>query len=258
MAPTRTPTPKTTGERLKAARGALGVSQAQMGTDVGLPQTTLADYELDKYELPHHLALAIEYRFGISRQWLLDGAGEMFLESTPQPGSPNGGIVRRHGIATRPIIVTNKSELQRLDQLEGRDRYYAVPYLRDAAAAGSGRIVEDAIEGYCVIHERVAPQPENLRCVRVSGDSMEPALTDGSIVAVDITRRNPRELEGRIVCARISDDEVVIKRLRLRGQYALLFSDNEDQHKYPTLVVDLRENRELVIGQVIWAWVDLR
>ena len=238
------------GSRLKGARDALRLSQAQLSAELGLPQSTLADYEVDKYPVQGNTCLALEYKFGINHSWVLTGAGEMFLESPPRPG---GAVA-----ATRPIIITDPAELERLDDLEGRDRYYAVPYLRDAAAAGTGRIVEDDIEGYCVIHERVAPRPENLRCVRVSGDSMAPTLTDGSIVAVDITRRNPRQVEGRIVCARVSEEEVVIKRLRLRPRYALLFSDNEDQHKHPPLIVDMKEQKDMLIGQVVWAWVDLR
>jgi phage repressor protein C with HTH and peptisase S24 domain len=133
-----------------------------------------------------------------------------------------------------------------------------VPYLRDAAAAGAGRIMEEQVEGYCIIHRRVAPRPEGIRCVRVSGDSMAPTLTDGSIVAVDISPIPMRALEGRIVCSRTPDGAVAIKRLRARSHYALLFSDSEDQARFPPIVVDLRELPEPIIGQVIWAWVDLR
>ena len=251
--------PVTPGQRLRAARHALGLSQAEMGAMVGLAQTTFADYELDKYEMPRPLCLALEYRFGVNADWVLEGGGEMLREGPPRRGfaQPPAGPAPA-GAATRPIIVTDRRELERLDQFEGRDRYYAVPYLRDAAAAGAGRIVEDAIEGYCIIHERVAPRPENLRCVQVRGDSMTPALTDGSIVAVDVTQREPRELEGGIVCAHASRDEVVIKRLRLRGQYAMLFSENEDQHRHPPIIVDTREEPDFLIGRIVWAWVDLR
>ena len=159
---------------------------------------------------------------------------------------------------TRPVITTSPEELKKLNALEGEDQYHAVPYLRDAAAAGAGLIMEDQVEGYCIIHKRVAPHPESVRCVRIAGDSMAPTLTDGSIVAVDITPLPLRAVEGKIVCSRTVEGAVVIKRLRVRGHYALLFSDNDDQRAYPPIVVDLRELPEPVIGQVIWAWVDLR
>ena len=260
MAAKKTDAPKTIGQRLKLARyDLLGISQAKMAADLGVPQTTLADYELDRYPASRLLGLAIEYKYGISHTWILEGKGPRRTATPPRSAGAEqaaGAVVRE--IAAQPIIITDKSELARLDSLEGRDRYYAVPYLRDAAAAGSGRIVEDAIEGYCIIHERVAPRPENLRCVRVSGESMVPVLTEGSIVAVDITLNTPRLVDGKIVCARVSEDEVVIKRLQLQHPYALLFSENPDQDRHPPVVVDLSENKDAVIGQVVWAWVDLR
>jgi phage repressor protein C with HTH and peptisase S24 domain len=87
---------------------------------------------------------------------------------------------------------------------------------------------------------------------------MAPTLTDGSIVAVDTTSVPLRNLEGRVVCSRTADASVVIKRLRLRDHYALLFSDNPDQQTFPPIVVDLRDLEEPVIGRITWAWVDLR
>ena len=87
---------------------------------------------------------------------------------------------------------------------------------------------------------------------------MAPTLTDGSIVAVDITPMPLRSLEGKVVCCRTPDGAVVIKRLRLRNHFALLFSDNENQRLFPPIVVDLREIEDPIIGQIIWAWVDLR
>ena len=242
--------PTTIGQRLKAARSELGISQAKMASDLDIAQTTLADYELDRYPPSRPLCMAIEFTYGISHLWILEGKGRIRDATAPRPGAS--------APAPQPIIITDKSELARLENLEGRDRYHAVPYLRDAAAAGTGRIVEDAIEGYCIIHERVAPRPENLRCVRVSGESMVPVLTDGSIVAVDITLTAPRLVNGKIVCARVSEDEVVIKRMQLQHPYALLFSENPDQDRYPPLVLDLGEREDAVIGQVVWAWVDLR
>jgi len=233
---------ETIGARLRAVRHRLDLSQAELAAQVGITQGTVASYEADRRDPPTPTLLALEHALHINHQWLLDGAGE-----------PLTGV--RPG---KPAIVTDPSELNRLEQLEGQDQYYVVPYLRDPAAAGEGLIMEEQVEGYCIIHRRVAPRPEVIRCVRISGHSMAPTLTDGSIVAVDISPLPLRVLEGKIVCCRTSDAAVVIKRLRLRGRYALLFSDSEDQRRYPPIVVDMREVQEPVIGQVIWGWVDLR
>jgi len=229
-------------ERLRVVRDKLGISQSQMAARIGLGQSTFAGYESGNRRPPLHMMLALEHEFYVNHRWLVTGEGQPLLETR----------------STRPVIVTDRRELQQLEKLEGRDHYYVVPYLRDAAAAGPGLVMEEQIDGYCIIHQRVAPRPSEIRCVRVSGESMAPTLTDGSIVAVNVALRDPGTVEGKIVCVRTADGEVAIKRLRTRTPHLLLVSDNPDQQKYPPLVVDTREVEQPVIGKVVWAWVDLR
>jgi len=230
------------GNRLRTVRKQLGLSQSELAQAIGLTQSSIAAYETAEREPPLPVLLALEHRLRVNHKWVLDGQGQALL------------TVR----ASQPVIVTNRQELQKLRRLEGEDQYYVVPYMRDAAAAGAGLVMEEQVEGYCIIHRRVAPRPECIRCVRISGESMAPTLTDGSIVAVDIAPVPMRSLEGKVVCSRTTEGAVVIKRLRLRNHFALLFSDNEDQRAFPPIVLDLRELEEPIIGQVIWAWVDLR
>jgi transcriptional regulator with XRE-family HTH domain len=232
----------TVGERLRAARAELGLNQSELAAAIGITQSSIGAYESNSRRPPLPVLLALEHVCRISHDWVLSGAGRPMVGAGP----------------TKPVIVTSPAELNRLRRLEGEEQYYAVPYLRDPAAAGAGLVMEEQVEGYCIIHRRVAPRPETIRCVRLSGDSMAPTLTDGSIVAVDITPVPVRNLEGRVVCSRTSDGSVVIKRLRVRNHFALLFSDNEDQRTFPPIVLDLRELEDPVIGQIIWAWVDLR
>jgi phage repressor protein C with HTH and peptisase S24 domain len=213
-----------------------------MADTIGVTQSSIAAYEGGRRSPPLPVALALEHVLRIGQQWLLGGKGERFLS----------------GAHKRPTVLTSPAQWRELSRLEGEEQYHAVPYLRDAAAAGAGLIMEEQVEGYCIIHKRVAPDPDKIRCVRISGDSMAPTLTDGSIVAVDITPVPLRNLEGRIVCSRTNDGAVVIKRLRVRSHFALLFSDNGDQRTFPPIVVDLRELEDPIVGQIIWAWVDLR
>ncbi len=232
----------TIAQRLRAVRKKLETSQTDMARQVGISQGTLADYESGRRKPSMPVLLSLEYCFHINHQWVLSGKGDpLRTEST-----------------ARPVITVDEEECARLENLEGRDAYYAVPYLRDAAAAGSGLLMEEEVGGYCIIHKRVAPRPDELRCVRISGSSMEPTLTDGSIVAINTTIKDVPAVTGKIVCARTAEGEVVIKRLRHRGRHVLLYSDNPAQEKYPPIVVDLREVENPVIGQVVWAWVDLR
>jgi phage repressor protein C with HTH and peptisase S24 domain len=237
-----TETLPTPGARLRAARRDLGLSQTEMANAVGVTQSTIGAYESAERDAPLPVLLAAELRLHVNHDWVLTGRGPRIKTVT----------------ATQPQVLITKEQARALAEREGSDAFYVVPYMRDPASAGAGLIMEEDVAGYCIIHSRVAPRPDDLRCVRVQGESMAPSLTDGSIVAVDTTPVPMHNIEGRIVCARTEDGSVVIKRLRLRDRYALLFSDNPDRHAYPPLVIDLRETPDPIIGQVIWAWVDLR
>jgi len=132
--------------------------------------------------------------------------------------------------------------------------YVAVPLMADCAAAGRGNVMEDEIKGYVLIHRHVAPRPENIRCFRLEGDSMVPTLTPGSILAIDVSRRDPARAEGRVVCVRIPPDEAIVKRWRAGPRHVVLDSDNP---AHPPIVLEPDDIPDAIIGTVIWAWLDL-
>ena len=158
---------------------------------------------------------------------------------------------RRWAVARTPVIVDSRQDLERIEGAEG---FHAVPFAEDMAAAGAGRIMEDEIGGYVVIHDSVTPRPDDLVAVRISGDSMATTLPNGAIVGIDTSRRSPEQLMDKIVCARTAEAEVVVKRLKGYGAHLTLTSDNPT---YPSVIVDPHEVADPIIGQVMWAWVDL-
>lgn len=133
--------------------------------------------------------------------------------------------------------------------------YAALPYMEGEAAAGSGGVVEDYVKGYVVVHKRAIPTGGEVVAVTVHGDSMEPALPDGSIVAIDTSQMNPAELQGKIVAARTAEGNVVIKRLSAVKRCLILTSDNDQVAPDERIIeVDPREVEQPIIGQVVWAW----
>ena len=101
-------------------------------------------------------------------------------------------------------------------------------------AAGTGEVVSDESSevSIAVAVEALASwaQPERLTCVRAVGDSMEPAIRDGNLVAVDSGRTDP--LDGKLFAVRTGAG-LVVKRLRRQpGGRWLLTSDNP-AHAYP-------------------------
>lgn len=83
----------------------------------------------------------------------------------------------------------------------------------------------------------------------VSGDSMEPTLSNGDIVLIDHSRNYIHDFG---IYAISVDDAILIKRLQPFGSKVQIISDNS---KYPPIIVDATE---LVInGKALWYGHDL-
>ena len=69
----------TENERVKAVRQALGLSQQEFGSRIGIKISAMSYLESGKSRLTESNAILICKEFNVSREWLLNGTGEMFL-----------------------------------------------------------------------------------------------------------------------------------------------------------------------------------
>jgi phage repressor protein C with HTH and peptisase S24 domain len=87
--------------------------------------------------------------------------------------------------------------------------------------------------------------PAMLSAISVSGDSMEPVLSDGDEILVDRSGRAPRD---GIHVVRLDDEALLVKRLAFgKPGTIVLISDNA---LYPQ--IELPAPRVRVIGRVVW------
>jgi len=68
------------GERLKAVRMYLGLSQKELANLLGVSEITVRRYEIGKIEIPKTVALALKGLYNLNPTWLLTGEGEMFIK----------------------------------------------------------------------------------------------------------------------------------------------------------------------------------
>jgi SOS-response transcriptional repressor LexA len=127
-----------------------------------------------------------------------------------------------------------------------------LPLLRDAAAAGTPRAVnEQEIEERFEIPKKWLPSNGKYYAVRVFGDSMAPVLLDGHIVVVDIARREATQLVRSMVMARDEDGGVTIKWMRKAGLIFSLVPQNTSQD-YDVQYLKPHGPFELVGEVVMW------
>ena len=172
-------------------------------------------------------ALASRLREGLGFvQELLERAA---AAAVPIPGPALAGNSRSHGRHDAGVAMIPFASDVRLAAGPGEVVFEESSEVSIAVAAG-------ALAGWA--------RPERLTCVRVAGDSMEPTIGDGDLVAVDSGRTDP--LEGQLFAARI-DTGLVVKRLRRMAGRWLLTSDNPAHPPHPV------GEDDRILGQIAWS-----
>jgi len=240
-------------QKIKDLRKALSLSQTQLGQQIGISKKIVADWEQGSREpAPQRYAQ-------LGRLAPPDsGLGKWFYRRLLQRV---GAEPRRLAAALRERrerllapelkVVTLEEWGERFRALERLDYYVPLPLLKDEAAAGHPReISERDLDGFALIYYAWCPNPANFTCVHVRGDSMNPILNDGAIVAIDHAQRDPLLLRHRMVAAR-HEDGVTIKWLDFdaAGQLVLV----PENKQYPPLTLP-RTHENPVVGMISWWW----
>ena len=89
---------------------------------------------------------------------------------------------------------------------------------------------------------------QSLRCIGVAGEGMAPLISDGSVVAVDLSQFDSARLNNAIVLAWHKDFGLMIRRLKKFGAAEVLVAES-DRSGANTLTLD-RNWR--ILGRVVW------
>lgn len=78
------------GKRIKLIRKEIGMTQSEFGAKLRLSQDQISSFELGKRNPQLDTIDLIEIHFGVNREWLINGTGEMYndpFESLDGPES---------------------------------------------------------------------------------------------------------------------------------------------------------------------------
>jgi phage repressor protein C with HTH and peptisase S24 domain len=188
-------------EKVEGPRGKL-----RFARKIGESHSNVSRYEAGR-TIPAHVLSRVIKAYGVSPLWLLNGRGPMFPPT-------EADHIRELGLA----IPRAEEGVARIAPKAAADlsEFYVLPLLRDPTAAGPGRRITDHdVEGPAVIHRAWCPHPSRTDYVRVKGDSMEPAIPDGSIVTIDKSYSSPDALVGGVAAIYIAaTEEVTLRRLQ--------------------------------------------
>jgi SOS-response transcriptional repressor LexA len=135
-------------------------------------------------------------------------------------------------------------------------QHVAIPLLKVVAAAHGGEghrseiLHEAPVEGMIAAPKVWCPNPLTTTCLRVRGNSMNPVICDGYIVAVDTSQNDRIKLHGKIVIAWNKDKGLTVSRLNRFEHVDVLQPENRD---YESVVLG-NSHEWKVLGKVLW-WV---
>lgn len=211
-----------------------GISAAELARKAGISRTAITLYRRGETQtIKADAAARIASAYGVSLEWLINGTG------TPQSG--------------KIIAVDDETQPKEIDAL------VAVPELRSVRLNAGAGAYEPSFDDLSDVTPRFyrrswleahGYKAEALRCVTVSGDSMEPTLFDGDTVTVNTLDRTP--IKNGHVYAICVDDLLRVKRLakNLRGDLTV-FSDNSERYAPEIFKHDDESVSFIVIGCVI-------
>jgi len=154
-------------------------------------------------------------------------------------------------------MPTGRRSTSKRSRKDDRGEAVGIPLLKDAAAAGTPRQVQEReIEEVLALPESWCPNPETIVCIKIMGDSMSPILEDGYIVAVDTAQKDHLRLYGQMVAARDPDGGVTIKWFRKVGDDEMLIAQHTSKRHQP-IILPRGSNDDhgwVIVGKVLW-WI---
>ena len=209
------------GERLKKARLAAGMTQAQLGKIVGVKPPSIS--EAESVGLSSTKTLEYAKALNVDPMWLATGKGKMQIEAR-----------------NNEIEITENSDYLTVQYVDFKLSAGVTGYLVDYLGESRKPIV---FSKEWVKSENL--DPNRLFAVKVSGRSMEYSLCDGDLVVINTASTQP--IDGRVFAINY-EGELVIKRMRREQGQWFISSDNQDKRQYAD---KLCHDECLIIGLVI-------
>ena len=224
--------------QLRTIRNTLKLSQQEFGKLLGIPQTTYANYENGKTNIPDDIKLKLFNDFSVNLNWLISGQGNMLLsDTTPVSYTPvqkDDEYITATG-KTYPVSIP--------------DGGLSIPILASKVSAGPGEewlpINFRENERLPIIERFIRPYKKDLVfSAEVRGDSMTGIqLFDGDMV---VAVRGYTDGEGIFVLT--IDDEVYVKRPQWNPASKKIVVKSETERYEP---FEIEPDRITILGKVI-------
>jgi hypothetical protein len=227
----------------------------ELARRLGLPARTWYNYETG-VTVPAEVLLGFIEQTGASPAWLLSGEGPPYQ----RPGESSLAEMTPLELIRRGLEKLEEAQAEKARRAAGQfpgeatSDFIAVTLVpfdelcRDQPAAPPS-----GDEEYVLAYRQWLPHPDETVGVRLADNAMHPILPAGSVVAIDRSITDPRQLQGRMVAA-CPEGKPLIRWLDLSERH-LILRPNQLSREHPLIPIELEgPERHLIIGQVVWSW----
>jgi transcriptional regulator with XRE-family HTH domain len=245
-------TPHEWSERILKLATELGLTQAGLAERLGVSPATISRWIQGKYEPTAEGYVALGNLAQRSEGMYFWERAGVDTSAFPEASFRRAQSSLKVNLHDFTVIAGRKvSKL-----LPGKSGAVAIPLL-NAAAYGDPvppsenvSLSETQVEEVLLAPLSWCPHPEQMICMRLSGDSMEPTISPGSLLFVDTATTDRDALNQKITVVSHRDLGFKVARLQRLANSDLMVSSN---HRY--VPVDISNaSRWKILGEVLW-WV---
>lgn len=222
-----------------------GLTQTEIAKICGISQPAVNKY-FKKGIIPSYtIMLRIAKYAHVSLDWLLTGEEPRELLAS--------AVREKEAIYEAPVIsIYTNAQWKELLQHQISDKdCISIPIISEPIAARDPlTIKEKDIESFAYARKAWVERGHTYICLQVRCNCMHPIISEGFVVAIDLSENNPLKLEHKIVAARYHGS-VTIRYLKLTEKDNVLLPLSTADIK-PIVIRRTAPNQ--IIGKVSWWW----
>ena len=236
-------------ERLKKARVCLKKSQKDMATYLGINYRTYENYE-KSLNAPSWEACEAFTRKGFDANWLLTGEGKMWREGF----GPETDRLATAADRLEDIYKFSEGIKEAGFTGELGEGFVHVPRYKVEASAGGGSMIhsEQIVDHLAFradwVNNALGVPVSALVLINVTGDSMEPTLSNGDLILIDMSTQG---IDDSAIYVLRFDGKLVVKRIHRKFDGSVIIMSDNAVYPPEVILGDLVGDLE-VVGRVVW------
>lgn len=222
-----------------------GMTHGQLASVLGVNEDRVTSLATGKVKKLHpNEVLALVDRLRVRREFLKTGEGEVF---EPEKRAPEVPVPP----ADIPESYTRPPKATRLDL----DAFVTVPRYDVSACAGHGAVIHsEHIVDYLAfkadwVRNALGVSAKDLALISVKGDSMEPTLSNGDLILLDM---HQGKIEDNAIYALQHNSTLVVKRVQRKLDGSVVVKSDNPRYEAEALGADAAALLK-VVGRVVWA-----